>query len=149
MERIIYPLIVVVTAPIFHSFGLNWRRSAALSFLVVLVVVVCREKTIWAGLQCGRHHGKGNKFKNKGNYDKAIIHFKKALLHAENTGNKGTLAFENECVAITFLEMKKPVEAKKYAERSLELYRGLAGQDEDKFFAEAVSRVEKLLNQST
>lgn len=147
MERFIYPFIVVVTAPIFHSFGLNWRRSAALSFLVALVVLLFREKTIWAILQCGRHHGKGDKFKKNGNYDRAIVHFKEALFYAEKTGNKGTVAFENECVAITFLEMRKPAEAKKYADHSLELYRILASEDHDEFFADAVSRVEKLLTE--
>jgi len=147
MDRIIYPLIIILTAPVLHYMGLNWRRSAALSFLVVLVVLVLREKTLWAGIQCGRHHGKGNKLKNQGNNERAIIHFKEALLYAEKTGNKGTVAFENECIAISLLELKNPVEAKKYAERSLELYRILAGQNEDEFFAVAVSRVEKLVSE--
>lgn len=136
-----------MTAPVLHYMGLNWRRSAALSFLVALVVLVLREKTPWAGIQCGRHHGKGNKLKNQGNNERAIIHFKEALLYAEKTGNKGTVAFENECIAITLLELKNPVEAKIYAERSLELYRTLVGQNEDDFFAEAVSRVEKLVSE--
>jgi len=146
-DRILYPLIIILTAPVLHYMGLNWRRSAALSFLVVLVVLVLREKIPWASIQCGRHHGKGNKLKNQGNNEKAIIHFNEALLYAEKTGNKGTVAFENECIAITLLELKNPVEAKKYAERSLNLYRTLAGQNDDEFFAEAVSRVEKLVSE--
>ena len=69
-------------------------------------------------------------------------------MYAEKTGNKGTVAFENECIAISLLELNNPVEAKKYAERSLELYRTLAGQNKDEFFAVAVSRVANLVSET-
>lgn len=58
-------------------------------------------KEFWAAMQCGRHHGKANKFRDRGELEKAIIHFEQALPYAEITGNKGTVAFEMECIAIT------------------------------------------------
>jgi uncharacterized protein (DUF2225 family) len=102
-------------------------------------------KAMWAAMQCGRHHGKANKFKDKGELGKAITHFELALSYAEITDNKGTVAFEMECIAITYQEMKKLPEAKRYAEKSLSIYRTLAEGDRDKFFAGAASRVERLI----
>lgn len=32
-------------------------------------------KEFWAAMQCGRHHGKANKFKDLGELEKAITHF--------------------------------------------------------------------------
>ena len=102
-------------------------------------------KEFWAAMQCGRHHGKANKFKDRGELEKAITHFEQALSYAEITGNNGTVAFEMECIAITFQEMKKRTEAKKYAERSLSIYRTLAEGGKDEYFAGAASRVEQLI----
>jgi hypothetical protein len=51
-------------------------------------------KELWAAMQCGRHHGKANKFRDRGELEKAVFHFEQALPHAERTGNKGTIAFE-------------------------------------------------------
>lgn len=104
-------------------------------------------KEFWAAMQCGRHHGKADKFKERGELLKAITHFEQALPYAELTGNKGTVAFEMECIAITYQEMKKRTEAMKYAERSLSIYRTLAEGDEDDFFAGAASRVEQLIEE--
>lgn len=102
-------------------------------------------KGFWAAMQCGRHHGKANKFKDRGELEKAVTHFEQALSYAEITGNKGAVAFEMECIAITYQEMKKRTEAKKYAERSLSIYRTIAEGGKDDFFAGAASRVEKLI----
>lgn len=104
-------------------------------------------KKFWAAMQCGRHHGKANMFKERGELEKAITHFEQALPYAERTGNRGTVAFEMECIAITYHEMKKSSEAKKYAESSLKIYRTLAEGSKDDFFAGAVSRVEQLLGE--
>ena len=105
-------------------------------------------KAFWAAMQCGRHHGKANKFKEQGDLEKAIMHFEQALPYAERTRNNGTVAFEMECIAITYQETKKPSEAKKYAESSLRIYRTLAEDSKDNFFAEAASRVEQLLDKN-
>jgi tetratricopeptide (TPR) repeat protein len=102
-------------------------------------------KTFLAAIQCGLHHGKGNRYKDRGNLDKAVMHFKQALPYAERTGNLGTVAFEMECIAITYLEMKNSSEAKEYAGSSLKLYRNLAEQGKDDVFAKGVSRMEQLL----
>ncbi|NVN91359.1 MAG: tetratricopeptide repeat protein [Desulfuromonadales bacterium] len=102
-------------------------------------------KALWAAMQCGRHHGKANKYKVRGDLEKAVMHFEQALPYAERTGNSGTVAFGKECIAITYQEMKKSSEAKKYAESSLKIYRALAQGSSDDFFAEAASRVEQLL----
>jgi tetratricopeptide (TPR) repeat protein len=104
-------------------------------------------KAFWAAMQCGRHHGKANKFKKQGNLEKAIMHFEQALPYAERTGNRGTVAFEMECIAITYQEMMKSSEAEKYAESSLNIYRALAEGSNDNFFAGAASRVEQLLRE--
>lgn len=102
-------------------------------------------KALWAAIQCGRHHGKGHKYTKRGDLEKAVMYFKKALLYAERTGNLGTIAFEMECIAITYLEMKRQSEAKEYAESSLKIYRSLADQGD--IFAEAVSRMEQTLSE--
>ncbi len=104
-------------------------------------------KELWAAIQCGRNHGKANKYKERGNLEKAVKHFEQALPYAERTGNSGTVAFEMECIAITYQEMKKSSEAKKYAESSLKIYRALAEGSKDDFFAGAASRVEQLLGE--
>jgi len=104
-------------------------------------------KAFWAAMQCGRHHGKANKFKEQGDLEKAIMHFEQALPYAERTGNRGTVAFEMECIASTYQEMKKTSEAKKYAECSLKIYRTLAEGNKDGFFARAASRVEQLIGE--
>lgn len=104
-------------------------------------------KALWAAMQCGRHHGKANKYKERGDLEKAIMHFEQALPYAERTGNSGTVAFEMECIAITYQEMKKPTEAKKYAESSLRIYRTLAEGSKDDFFMGAASRVEQLIGE--
>jgi tetratricopeptide (TPR) repeat protein len=104
-------------------------------------------KALWAAIQCGRHHGKANKYRERGDLEKAVMHFEQALPYAERTCNAGTVAFEMECIAITYQEMKKSSDAKKYAESSLKIYRTLAEGSKDDFFAEAVSRVEKLLGE--
>jgi tetratricopeptide (TPR) repeat protein len=104
-------------------------------------------KEFWAAIQCGRHQGKANKLKQRGELEKAITHFEQALTYAERTGNRGTVAFEMECIAITYQEMKKLSEAKKYAESSLRIYRTLAEGSKDDFFAGAASRVEQLLGE--
>lgn len=102
-------------------------------------------KEFWAAILCGRHHGKANKFRDRGELEKAVFHFEQALHHAERTGNKGTVAFEMECIAITYQELKKLPEARKYAERSLNIYRTLADGEKDEFFAGAANRVEELI----
>jgi hypothetical protein len=104
-------------------------------------------KALWASIQCGRHHGKGNKFKDDGDLQKAIVHFLAALPYAEKTGNKGTVAFEMECIAITYQLLRQPSDAMKYAEKSLNLYRTLAAQFDKDFFAEAALRVEQLMSE--
>jgi tetratricopeptide (TPR) repeat protein len=104
-------------------------------------------KAFWAAIQCGRHHGKGLKYRRRGELEKAVMHFKQALPNAERTGNFGTVAFEMECIAITYLEMKSPSEAKEYAESSLKLYRSLAEQGKDDVFTEAVLRMEQTLSE--
>jgi len=104
-------------------------------------------KAMWAAIQCGRHHGKANKFKERGELEKAVMHFEQALPYAERNGNRGTIAFEMECIAITYHEMKKPSEAKEYAERSLSIYRTLTEGNKDDFFAEAAYRVEQLIDE--
>ena len=104
-------------------------------------------KALWAAIQCGRHHGKGNKYKERGDLENAVMHFKQALPYAERTGNLGTVAFEMECSAITYLEMKSPLEAKEYAESSLKLYRILTEQGKDDIFSEAVSRMEQIFSE--
>ena len=103
-------------------------------------------KEFWAAIQCGRHHGKANKFKERGEREKAVTHFEQALSYAERTCNRGTVAFEMECIAITYQEMKKPSEAKKYAESSLKISRTLTEGSKDVFFAGAASRVEQLID---
>ena len=105
-------------------------------------------KAFWAAIQCGRHHGKGNKFKERGNLEKALMHFKLALPYAEETGNLGTVAFQMECIAVTYLEMKNPTAAKEYAENCLKLYRSLVEASRADIFAEAVLRVEQMLDQN-
>lgn len=104
-------------------------------------------KALWASIQCGLHHGKGNKFKDRGDLEKALMHFREALSYAEKTGNTGTVAFEMECIAITYQELKQSSEAMNYAERSLNLYRTLADQFQEDFFTEAASRMEQLVNE--
>ena len=104
-------------------------------------------KAMWAAIQCGRHHGKANKFKERGELEKAVMHFEQALPYAERNGNRGTIAFEMECIAITYLEMKSPTKAKEYAQNSLKLYRSLAEQGTDEVFTEAVSRMEQALSE--
>ena len=104
-------------------------------------------KALWAAIQCGRHHGKGNKYKERGDLRKAVMHFQQALPYAKRTGNLGTVAFEMECIAITYLEMKSPTKAKEYAQNSLKLYRSLAEQGTDEVFTEAVSRMEQALSE--
>jgi len=104
-------------------------------------------KALWAAIQCGRHHGKANKYKERGDLEKAVMHFKQALPYAERTGNVATVAFEMECIAITCREIGHLPEAKEYAEYSLKGYRNIAEQTEDDFFAEAASRVKQLLSE--
>lgn len=104
-------------------------------------------KGLWAAIQCGRHHGKAYKYNERGNLEKAVMHFKQALRYAERTGNDGTVAFEMECIAIAYHEMNNSSESKKYAESSLSLYRALAEVSKDDLFVEAASRVEQLIGE--
>lgn len=104
-------------------------------------------KTFWAAIQCGRLHGKGHRCRERGDLEKAVMHFKQALPYAEKTGNLGTVAFEMECIAITFLEMRNASEAKECAEISLKLYRSLSEQGMDDVFAKGVSRMEQALRE--
>src|SRR5690242_19399924 len=103
-------------------------------------------KAFWATIQCGRHHGKGLKYRRRGDLENAVTHFKQALPNAERTGNDATVAFEMECIAITYLEMNKLLDAKKYAESSLAYYRTLSALSKDDLFTKAVSRLEKMLS---
>lgn len=104
-------------------------------------------KALWAAIQCGRHHGIANGYKERGHLEKAVMHFKQALPYAERTGNAAAVAIQMECIALTYLEMKNPSEGKRYAESSLNLYKALAEQSKDELLIEAVSRVEQALSE--
>jgi len=104
-------------------------------------------RSLWSAIQCGRYHGKGLKFKDQGTYETAIKHFQTALKYAESTGNVGTVAFETECLAWTYLQMNQKTEAREFAERSLGLYQSIQANDKKDVFSAHVSGLEDLLNE--
>jgi hypothetical protein len=103
-------------------------------------------RSLWSAIQCGRHHGKGLKFKDRGTYETSWKHFQNALKYAASTGNAGTVALETECIAWTYLQMKQKTEAKEFAERSFALYQNLRASDKKGVFSARVSGLEDLLN---
>lgn len=102
-------------------------------------------QTLWSGMQCGKHHGRGIKARDKCQHDDALKHFKAGLKCAELTGNEGTIAFEMECIARTYEDLGKVSEAKEFAEKCLALYNKLLSADKEDCISARVSGVQDLL----
>ncbi len=96
-------------------------------------------------MQCGKHHGRGIKARDKGQHDIALEHFKAGLKYAELTGNEGTIAFELESIARTYEDLGKLSEAKELAEKCLALYNNLLTADKEDCISARVSDVKDLL----
>lgn len=89
------------------------------------------------------HHGKGLKYTRKGDFEKALKHFRTALEYALRSDNKGSIPHEMECIARTFVRLKDYEQAQKYATESLSLYKEM--QWAGSIFEKCVERVETLL----
>lgn len=81
-------------------------------------------RELYNALLSGHHSGKAIKLAKRGQYEEALSHYNRALLHEGRSGtgsNPATL----ECIARTYARLGKLKEALAAAEQSYDLYKAL------------------------
>lgn len=89
------------------------------------------------------HHGRGSKYTRKGDFEKALKHFRLALEYALRSDTKAYVPAEMESISRTFIRLGDYEQARKYAIESLNLYKEM--QWAGSIFEKSVGRVEALL----
>ncbi len=84
------------------------------------------KELFWA-IKGGSYSGKGHKFTRKGDYDRALACYKKALSYSINAGGEVILV---ECIARTHARLEKFDKALSEAERCFEMLKQIDSSDE-------------------
>jgi len=91
------------------------------------------------------YHGRGQKYSKRGEYEKALTYYLKALKYARQGHNKGTIATELASVGMVYLKLGEIFRGRKHLSESLKLYSELSHFEDDNFFSEQVAEVKKFL----
>ena len=94
-------------------------------------------------IRSGWHHGKGKKYSSKGQQEKALQHFLKALNQAQKTDNEGLIAVELESVGITYLKLGKYAFARRYLLQALKVFSELSDREDNSYFSNRVEEIGK------
>jgi len=89
------------------------------------------------------HHGRGSKYTRKGNFERALEHFRAALEYALRSDNESSIPIEMECISRTLVRLRDYEQAEEYASESLARYRKL--QKAGAIFDEGAKRVTELM----
>lgn len=98
-------------------------------------------ETIYA-IASGWNSGRGHKFTRRGEYEKAMRHYKLALEYTDKSGNEPNPTTV-ECLARTQARLGDLKQALLSAEKSLHLYKSL--RSENRVILDSMTRVERFI----